>query len=82
MTKIKAKDLKLADVISTLPGDHPFSTAIVTQVKDGAVKLFRPYALTADFSYTGGVIPYIGTEEYTIFADDKEVDLFSRKDLK
>jgi len=36
---------------------------------DGTVDLFRPYVQTADFSYTGGVICYIGID-----TDNKKVD--------
>jgi len=39
-----------------------WSTAIVTQITEDEIHYFRPYGHTADFSYTGGVIPYIGIE--------------------
>lgn len=41
--------------------DEGYNTATVSQVyDDGTVDLFRPYVHTADFSYTGGVICYVG----------------------
>lgn len=79
MTQIK--DLKLADRVRL--GNFPFADAIVKQIKDGKVILFRPYATTADFSYTGGVIPYIGIEEVIYYqGDDGEVEVLDRKELK
>jgi hypothetical protein len=80
-TLIKTKELKLADMVSLFP-DDPFSTAIVKQIKDGWITLFRPYGTTADFSYTGGVITYIGVEDFTIQADDRMITLYERKKLK
>lgn len=78
--RIKACELRLADTI-TVTGDGPFTTCIVTNIKDGQVHLFRPYGTTSDFSYTGGVIPYIGIEQYSIPADDFEVTVWLRKEL-
>lgn len=80
--KTKIRDLKLADQIRL--GDFPFSDGVVRQIKeDGKVVIFRPYATTADFSYTGGVIPYIGIEEIIYYqTDDREVEVLGRKALK
>ncbi len=41
----------------------------VKQIADGKVSLFRPYTHTADFSSTGGVICYVGIEEYNVELD-------------
>lgn len=79
--KIKAKDLKLADTIIIGTG-ITWSNAIVKQVTDKDIVLFRPYGTTVDFSYTGGVICYIGVEEYTIPQNDCEYEVLERKDLK
>lgn len=76
-----AAELKLGDVVSTHPED-PFSTCVVRKIVDGMVHLYRPYAVTSDFSYTGGVIPYIGIEEFAIHADSREVKLYSRKEVR
>lgn len=79
--KTKIKNLKLADQVRL--GDYPFADAVVRQIKDGKITLFRPYATTADFSYTGGVIPFIGIEEVILFQeDDREVEVLGSKDLK
>jgi hypothetical protein len=79
--KVKIKDLKLADVVRL--GDYQFADAVVKQIKETQVILFRPYATTADFSYTGGVIPLIGIEEVILLQpDNREVEVLSRKDLK
>ena len=80
--KIKTSQLQLADVVRMSPDTMAFSTAIVTQIKDNIITLFRPYGVTADFSYTGGVICYTGIEEYTIYSSDREVELLERKVLK
>lgn len=80
-SSIKASELQLGDVVSLFP-NSPFSTAIVKQIKDGYATLFRPYGTTADFSYTGGVITYIGIEEYEVVMDDRTITLYERKVLK
>lgn len=80
--KIKAKDLRLADVVDDSPFIGGFHTAIVSKIKEETVRLFRPYGVTADFSYSGGVICYVGIEEYEIPRDNSEIEVFLRKDLK
>ncbi len=82
-------DLRLADVVSQasmrghLVADRPFSTCTVIQVEEDRVKLFRPYGQTADFSHTGGVIPYIGIEEYWVEKSSSMIwNVYSRKELK
>lgn len=58
----------------------PFDAAVVNQIEydnsdlDGngnpqvkAVHLVRPYMQTSDFTYTGGVIWYIGVEQYSLY---------------
>lgn len=74
-------ELQLADVVQVLEG--PWGTATVVQIKDNIIHLERPYGTTADFSYTGGVIAYVGLERFTMFADSKTtVTLWQRKELK
>lgn len=64
MEMIKARQMKLGDVVRT--GTDAFADAIVKKITDKHVTLFRPYGHASDFSYTGGVICYTGTEEWDI----------------
>lgn len=70
-TIVKGTELELGDVVRVLPADapDPYRDSTVINIKDGWITLFRPYATTADFSYTGGVIPYIGVSEFKVEAD-------------
>lgn len=75
--KVKAGDLKLGDVVR-LFDTGPFGDGVVRQIVhtdkgEFAVHVFRPYATTGDFSYTGGVIPYIGVEEVTLYSETGDV---------
>jgi hypothetical protein len=79
--RVQAKDLRLADVVQ-IKGFGPWNHAIVKQVTDTQVHLFRPYGSTADFSYTRGVICYVGIEEYSVPRNELEWTVLDRKDLK
>ena len=74
--------LCLGDTIKLFDG--AFGYAIVNKIADGSVHVYRPYATTADFSYTGGVIPYIGIEQFTLSQqyDTRKVTVVQRKELK
>lgn len=74
---IKASDLKLGDVIRTVPSEEAYLHGTVKQIKEDTVVIFRPYVQTADFSYTGGVICYIGIEIYEIW---KGLDVYLIKE--
>lgn len=78
---IPLNELKIGDYVSLFP-DEPFSTCIVKQIKDGMITLFRPYGTTADFSYTAGVITYIGVEDFQVPANEHKVTLYRRTELK
>lgn len=81
-TIINISELQLGDVVSLYP-EMAFSASIVKQIKDGYATLFRPYGVTADFSYSGGVITYIGVEEFHISLEsDRTITLYERKVLK
>lgn len=82
--KMKARDLQLGDVIDIgSMGSAGWTTAIVKQIEGGNVHLFRPYGTTADFSYTGGVICYVGMEQYTVpLSSDMEFYVHIRQELK
>lgn len=74
--------LRLADTV-ILDGCAPWSAAIVSKITDTEVKLFRPYGTTADFSYIGGVMCYVGIEEFSIPRQSRrEVEVVARKELR
>jgi len=84
---ITPKDMQLDDTVRMVRPSNEvaaFDTCIVEQIKDGKVKLFRPYGTTADFSYTGGVICYIGIEQYELSIDHSTMQylLLERQKLK
>lgn len=58
------KDLQLGDVVELFESE-PYAHATVKKLSSNTATFFRPYVHTADFSYTGGVICYIGIEELT-----------------
>jgi len=63
--KVHSSRLTLGAVVR-LWTNEPFGDAIVKKIDpNGDINLFRPYGVTADFSYTGGVICYVGIEEFT-----------------
>ena len=80
--KVKANELRLADTIRIPSAGIKWNCAIVRQIKETSIELFRPYGTTADFSYTGGVICYIGIECYEIPRDNCEFVVIERKVLK
>jgi len=78
---MRTAELQLGDEIQLFNG--PFGHAIVTKIDGGAVHYFRPYATTADFSYTGGVIPYIGVEQNTLCRESaQQYYVTMRKELR
>lgn len=79
--KLKMSELKLGDTIRFWP-HLKFTDSVVKQIKDGNITFFRPYVHTADFSYTGGVICYIGIEEWNHPVDEQEIELLERINLK
>ena len=80
MTVLKLSELQLADQVTR---DGMIGVATVSQIKDGMVHFFRPYTHTADFSYTGGVICYVGIEQWSVERDrDIEYTLIERKSLR
>jgi len=78
--KIKASELQLGDVICLFP-EMAFSSCVVKKIEKEKITLFRPYGVSSDFSYTGGVICYTGIEEFSIFPTT-EVFLLERKQVK
>lgn len=80
---LHASELRLADVV-LLERINAYHTATVKNIKsDGTITLFRPYTQTADFSHTGGVICYIGVEEWSFIPRAEErFTVLERKELK
>lgn len=69
------RQLKLADKILRLYTDYETGAEMadvelgpitVKNITDDEVTLFRTYTHTADFSSTGGVICYVGIEEWKV----------------
>lgn len=73
--KIKASELGLGDKVSSFEGAYRTSTVI--RIEGDMVTLFRPYVHTSDCETAGGLIPYIGFEEFTIDVST-EVELLER----
>ena len=62
---IRAGDCNLGDSVNS-GITAPFSAAVVIRKDEDKITCFRPYAVTSDFEYTGGVIPYVGHEIYNV----------------
>ena len=78
--RVKSDDLRLADVVRLFDG--PFGWAIVMKIDEGGVHFYRPYAVTEGFSYTGGVLAYVGIEQFSRpRSEDCEYEVFQRKEL-
>ena len=60
-------ELRLGDEVDL--GLESYGTATVVKIKDGVVELIRPFIHIGEFSYTGGVLNYIGTETVKLFVD-------------
>lgn len=63
--------LTIGDVVLLVGSDgsylrEPYNEMTVIQANDKEVKFFRPYVSLADFTYAGGVIPYIGVEQFSV----------------
>ncbi len=65
MANVKVSTLELGDVVKLFDGAYSYGT--VQQVTEHEVFIFRPYVHTADFSYTGGVMTYIGQETVRVW---------------
>jgi len=80
MERMKASELNLGDTVRLFDG--AFGDAVVQQITDEGVTFFRPYATTADFSYTGGAIPYIGIETRHTVSLETFVNVLRRAEPK
>lgn len=80
--RIPATELKLADVVQLDGFFGGWGTAIVKQIKDGLITFWRPYGHSGEFEYSGGVICYIGLEEFSVFVDsNRTYNVVERKRL-
>lgn len=79
--KIAISKLQLGDVIQVYD-NGPFNTAVVTQVDVDGIHLARAYMITDDISYTNGVTPYLGMEQYSVPFNDREYMLWHRKAIQ
>lgn len=73
--KMTPSELVLGDKVQVVEG--PFGWGTVVEITDEIVKVFRPYVHISDFTYTGGVLHYVGHEYVTYFRDSRravEVD--------
>ncbi len=67
--ELGVRDLRLADVVTMKGAVSVFAASVVKQITETEITLFRPYVHTDDFSYCGGVICYIGVENYKVGLD-------------
>lgn len=79
---VKARDLQLGDVVKKKGTSHSYDYSTVKQIDGDRVVLFRPFVVTEDFSYTGGVPCYIGISIYSVDRDDTDYILFERKEVR
>ena len=73
--KISAERLQLNDRIRLSFMHSPFNVAVVKNVTEDYVHLFRPYIHTSDFSSTAGVICYHGHEDFALHRKSKEFNM-------
>jgi hypothetical protein len=73
----KSKDLQLRDRVKVT--SDAYGCATVKQIKDGFAHCVRPYIHAEDFEYTGGVITYIGYEEFPLHMGEDEVEVYGDK---
>ena len=68
--RVSPETIRLGDIVRAIDG-HGYVTSTVKQINPERrlVTLFRPYVATSNFTYTAGVICYIGIEEYSIYFD-------------
>ena len=82
-----ASEMQLADVVRMDHSDHeqelrPYADYTVKQVRDGWITMMRIYVKTEDWSYTSGVICYVGIEEFEVSQSSSiKWTLLSRKVL-
>jgi hypothetical protein len=77
---LMASELKLGDVVDL--GIQGFSSATVVEVGklgEFGVRVIRPYVVTADMVYTGGVPWSIGIEDFRLISGDRMMKVLYRE---
>jgi hypothetical protein len=81
ITRAKVTELQLADTVELFEG--PFGTGTVRQITEDQVIIARPYGVSGDFSYTGGVLFSVGVEECRYLLSSNAVfKVYQRKKLR
>lgn len=80
LQKIRTDELRLGDVVGPPYSDihDAWSCCIVKRIRDGRVTLFRPYGITPSWTNSGEVSCWMGSEEFSMPADETLVHLFHR----
>lgn len=75
---MKMQDLRIGDVVCFEHSEASIANQMtVINKTENEVTFFRPYVQLSDFIYTGGVIPYVGTEKFVApIIRDTEFSLF------
>jgi len=74
-TQVVIGDIVRMDVES----DRGYGDMTVYQITDKDVHLYRPYVVTSDFITSGGAIPYIGIEDFSIARSDHHTLILLRR---
>ena len=71
LPSVPANELRLGDQVQMFSDSYGWAT--VSKADDETVTLTRPFVHLADFTYTGGRIPYIGIETIKSHRDSGHV---------
>lgn len=81
MTKTKAADMRLGDIVSTFDG--PFNTSIVAKVTADMVTLQRPYMRANEAAYGEQVTCFTGIETFALWrSSDVDYTIWHRGEVK
>lgn len=79
--EVLVSELELGDVVEL--SVSPYGTATVCNVTENEVEYFRPYTHHEDFTYTGGIICYVGIEKFKEYRhSDKTIKLLEKCSIK
>ena len=77
---VHGSELKVGDRVR-LDSLSEWNTAIVRNVEEHGIRLFRPYGSTSGFTYSGGTICYVGIEDF-LCSRNAPFTLLSREEMK